>query len=142
MTVDSTTAPAHAIAEVASDLRGYFANVLPVHENDECSSVIPALPRDASLDEHLKMIANEHALLKVIIGEIDSLWRRLGEDERSLDSLRPELAVATRRLVAVFELHHAREEEHLFPRVELLPPATQASLLADMRRRRSASLPS
>ena len=49
VTVDSTTAPAHAIAEVASDLRGYFANVLPVHENDECSSVIPALPRDASL---------------------------------------------------------------------------------------------
>lgn len=139
---DSKTAPARVIADVASDLREYFGNVLPVHENDECSSVIPALPDDESLDEHLKLIANEHALLKVILSEIDPLWRRLGEDELTLDGLRPELATATRRLVAVFELHHAREEEHLFPRVELLPAATQALLLADMRRRRSESLPS
>lgn len=142
VTVDWRSSPASFVTDVASDLRGYFADVLPVHENDEVSTVIPVLPRDESLDEHLKMIANEHALLKVIIGELDPLWRRLCEDPKALDGLRPELAAATRRLVAVFELHHAREEEHLLPRVESLPAATQALVLADMRRRRSASLPS
>lgn len=130
------------VGAAAEDLVRHFGETLPLHERDEMESLAPALAGDPSLAEHLTMLANEHAVLQVILDQLLPLWRRLAAEPRAVLDVKGPLALATRRLVAVFSLHFMREEKSVFPRIGLLSPTAQATLLAEMRGRRGSVLPS
>ncbi len=141
VTLDPNSVQAGEVAEACAILGRHFTEVLPLHERDEIETVVPALSGHRSLDEHLAMISNEHAVLQAIIAEITPIWARLDDDRAAFEVLRPGLRIATRRLIAIYELHLAREEEHVFPKLADLSAEVQATLLAEMRGRRGFTSP-
>jgi hypothetical protein len=133
------------VAETVASVRRYFNVALPLHEADEESDVTPLLLSTANrsvVEDHLIMMANEHCMLHLILDELDPLWAKLEAEPGALAVLRTSLQVPTRRLEAIFDVHLAREERHVFPLVAALAEADQEALVREMRHRRAGALPS
>lgn len=131
------SADADEIVRLSAALRRYFTDNIRLHEADELVSVLPRLVADEAIGEHFAMILNEHAVLDHMVAEIAPLWALVEHDPSDFEELHEPLARATRRLVAVFELHLTREEDHIFPRLRALETAERAQVLVEMKERRA-----
>jgi hemerythrin-like domain-containing protein len=132
--------PAQA-REGAAQARRYFVEALPRHVADEEESLLPRLRgRDPALDRALAQMHHEHeqhaALLAVLIDALDAVAQHgLREADQSA------LADVAPRLSRAFDEHLAREEQHIFSRIDSLLGAEEQSQIVHELRARRASAP-
>ncbi len=132
--------PADEIRDAAARVHRYFAVALPLHARDEEESLLPRLEGlDANVDRELAEMMREHAEHGDPTDRVLTACAALQRDPARLPELAPSLAAAARELQRHFDEHLAREERVIFPAIrERLDAATQATIHAEMRERRSS----
>jgi len=120
-------------AEVAGQLRRYFATAFPLHVADEEHTLLPALadrPEAAGVLARMVVEHHEHApLVARLIAACEAL-------ERAPAQPRDAVVSAAAVLAAAIEPHLALEERELFPVIRALPAELRDQLVAAMRGRR------
>lgn len=125
------------VAEACSRVERYFSEALPLHVRDEEESVLPRLRgHDPEVDRALSAMHAQHEAHALPLGELLAAASALRQ--HPLDAAtRARLATATTVVAREFAEHLALEETVLFPALRrLLPPATQAQLIEELRARR------
>ncbi|MBI5432100.1 MAG: hemerythrin domain-containing protein [Planctomycetes bacterium] len=131
--------PDHEVRDVASAVRRYFDEALPLHVADEEESVLPRLTtRVPELAPALERMVDEHREHQHDLASLVMLCGDIADDPRVLDEKRGELAELAQRLGDDFERHLAVEEREIFPQIDArLPLDERKRMLAELRARRA-----
>lgn len=134
--------PADQVSAAANRVHRYFSLALPLHEQDEESSLRPrllALSPDPVLTAALDAMVTEHRTLHGLLELLSPAWGVLVSTPEALPSLSPTLIDPTRELHALFAAHLTREETVIFPRIDALPAEDREAIRTEMRDRRGES---
>ncbi len=130
-------APADQIVQACADVERYFTEALPLHVLDEEQSVAPRLRGlSPEVDRALASVEEQH---RQHAPKLDALLRAASAFRMDplQASARRALATAAAELEADFTEHLALEEAVIFPAIrQLLPAATQARIIDELRQRR------
>jgi iron-sulfur cluster repair protein YtfE (RIC family) len=128
------------IAEAAARVSRYFTEALPLHAEDEETSILPRLHgRDPAVDAALDAMAREHREHERPVAEIVAACDALAREPGRLPELSPALTRAAVELDAHFAEHLGREEQVIFPAMRrLLSREDDAAIVRELRARRGA----
>lgn len=131
--------PNDQIVSAAADVQRYFRHGLVHHVEDEERSLLPRLRgRSSEVDEALAKMEREHREHEAPLARLLALMDRLMADPASHARLAATVAGAAEELGAAFESHLVDEEQKIFAHLkQLLSPAEQAEILAEIRARRA-----
>jgi iron-sulfur cluster repair protein YtfE (RIC family) len=132
--------PHDEIRGVASQVRRYFAESLPMHIADEDEEIAPRLIKDAAVAAALALMSNEHATHEPLVAELIAVCDVLIADPRQVAAVSIRLTAIVDQLDRDFAPHLAREEQVIFPALARLPERARDEILAAMRRRRARAL--
>lgn len=136
---ERTDVPDDEVVDGSARIARYFAEALPLHEEDEEVSVLPRLHgRSFELDVALERMAEEHDRHAAVIRQLRTLCASLGTSPR--DATTRAALAHTARLLAVAILPHLEAEERVvFPAIRtLLTIDEQRAIVAELRARRRA----
>lgn len=134
-------APPDEIRDVASQVRRYFVESIPLHIADEEKDILPRL-RGASpeVDRALAAMEADHAMHDSLVHRLVALCDELVRDPRQVAAVARELAEVADRLTREFSTHLDLEERVIFAALRQLPSEARAQVLAAMRARRDRVL--
>lgn len=130
------------IREAASRLIRYFTIALPLHSEDEETSLhdrLQASEAPSEIKEAIERMVEEHGPIHATIDELVHLWKTLVDaPSRLADDAEP-LRKGAEELARLFDEHLAQEESIIFPAArQYLQPEALAEILEEMRARREA----
>jgi hypothetical protein len=131
-----------SISDAAAGLFRYFGEALPLHSLDEDASITPRLIEahaGIELRSAFDTGAREHAIVDEIITSLLPIWIEIARDSSRIAARRATLATGTAFLEDLFTDHLEREERLVFPAVADLPAAIQATIVGEMRARRTSA---
>lgn len=140
MLAGATSVPPHEIRDVASQVKRYFAESLPMHIADEDEEIAPRLARDNAAATALWMMSTEHVAHEPLVAALVTICDALIDDPRQLAAVRSDMASIVERLERDFAPHLEREEQVIFPALARLTEQERGEILAAMRRRRARAL--
>jgi hemerythrin-like domain-containing protein len=132
--------PADEVRDVASQVRRYFAESLPMHIADEDEEIAPRLANHDAAAAALVLMTSEHATHEPLVAALIAVCERLIADPRQVAAVASELTGIVDRLERDFAPHLAREEQVIFPALARLPERVRAEILDAMRKRRARAL--
>lgn len=128
------------IREAASKLIRYFTIALPLHSEDEETSLHGRLfEAEAPLEvkEAIERMVEEHGPIHATIDELVGLWKALLENPSRLAEHEAPLRQGAEELARLFDEHLAKEESIVFPAArQYLRPEALREILEEMRARR------
>lgn len=134
-------APGAEIAELAAQIRRYFAVSFPLHVADEDDHVAPRLAgTSAEIDDALARMHADHADHAAPVARLVAICAALEADPAQLPAHAAELATVAGTLDAAFAPHLALEERVVFPALARLPDAERATMRDALRARREPTL--
>jgi iron-sulfur cluster repair protein YtfE (RIC family) len=137
----ATDASADEIREVASQIRRYFVESLPLHMADEEDEIVPRLVgRNGEVDRALAAMADDHARHEPLVSRLVELCAVLIAEPGLLVARADELGAIATQLATDFTTHLETEERVIFPALRQLPSEARAAVLAAMRARRERML--
>jgi iron-sulfur cluster repair protein YtfE (RIC family) len=132
--------PPDEIRGVASQVKRYFAESLPMHIADEDEEIAPRLAKHDGVAAALTLMSNEHVAHEAFVDALVDICDRLIADPQQVAAVAGELALIVDRLDRDFAPHLAREEQVIFPALARLPQRERDEILSAMRKRRSRAL--
>ncbi len=136
--------PTHAeIIEAAGGVIRYFTLALPLHVEDEETSILPRLTGlDPALDQALSTMRAEHRDIESGLQIVVDHCAQLRAEPARHGELRATLADAAHALDAAWFAHLGAEERVVFPAMrERLDAEAMTAILAEMRARRAGEPP-
>jgi len=135
-------APLEEVREVAAKVHRYFTVALPLHEEDEETSLFPRLlaraPQHAATVAALRQDHEAHALR---VKRLLAVCLGLKASKDRSPELLGELAAAARALAEAWSVHLTAEERDLFPAVRTVLNAEERAAIQEEMRARRAQLP-
>jgi iron-sulfur cluster repair protein YtfE (RIC family) len=128
-----------SVSEAAARVRRYFTEALPLHAEDEESSILPRLRGlDPKVDAELEAMTREHREHERPMGELVAACEQIARAPETLSSLASVVGRATEELERHFAEHLGREEAVIFPAMRrLLDPSESAAIIRELRERRT-----
>ena len=125
-------------AEAAARVRRYFTEALPLHAQDEESSILPRLlGLDPVVDRELLAMARDHREHERPMGELVAACDRIARAPEELAALASVVGRAAAELERHFAGHLDREEVVIFPAARrLLDRSADAAIMREIRERR------
>lgn len=137
----ATDASLDEIRDVASQVRRYFVESLPLHIADEEKDIVPRLlGKNDQVDRALAAMASEHALHAALVSRLVDVCTTLSAEPHQLAARASELDAIAAQLATDFSAHLEAEERVIFPALRRLPSEARAGVLAAMRVRRERQL--
>lgn len=127
------------LAEASGRVRRFFSIALPLHAEDEDSSVLPRLihlSHDREVEHALVKMSNEHPIVDELCGRAADLYAALETEPGRIVDLRPELRVVIREIDVLWEHHFGTEERVIFPALALLSLDDRIAIVRECRARR------
>lgn len=134
---ESPDARPEEIADAAASIHRYFTIALPLHHEDEESSIRPRLPQTPELARALTTMHEQHDELETRLSKLVPVWDRLAREPATVRDLATELRDATAGFEAACEVHLQLEEAEIIPAVDALPATERDAIRAEMRERRA-----
>lgn len=132
-------APRDEIAQAAAGVHRYYSVSLPLHEADEEETLRPRLDGigDEKVHHALRAMSEQHLAIDELLERLLPLLVMVRANPEALPNAGAEMCAITKALDEMFRAHLQLEEEAIFPAIRnMLPQATQAEMLREMRARR------
>lgn len=130
------------VREVASKVHRYFTVALPLHEEDEETSLFPRLlARAPELAATISTLREDHQAHDLRVGALVAVCLELKTSPQRSQELRGALGTAAQALAETWSTHLAAEERELFPAVSTALSAEDRSAIREEMRARRAHLP-
>lgn len=127
------------LAEGSGRVRRFYSIALPLHAEDEDSSVLPRLihlSHDREVEHALVKMSNEHPLVDELCGRAADLYASLEIEPGRIVDLRPDLHSVLREIDVLWEHHFGTEERVIFPALALLSLDDRVAIVRECRARR------
>lgn len=119
------------VAETARRVHRYHSVALPLHQEDEESSIAPRLQ---GVDEAVAAMKQEHLGLHEVLARLLPMWDALANDPSLRPKLSPAMAQEMARIEVLWARHLTAEEVLVFPAIRRVPEPER--ILEEMRARR------
>jgi hemerythrin-like domain-containing protein len=130
------------VREVAARVHRYFTVALPLHEEDEESSLFPRLlARAPELEGTISSLRQDHEAHARQVAELLGVCAVLKAQPERAEALKGELASAAQALAETWKHHLASEEKDVFPKVTTALDAEERAAIREEMRARRARLP-
>ncbi len=132
------SAPPEEVREVTGKVHRYFTVALPLHEEDEETSLFPRLlARAPELAPTIAALREDHAAHALRVSALLDVCLALRASPERASRLGGALGAAAQALGDAFTVHLAAEERDLFPAVTALSAEERAAIREEMQARRA-----
>jgi len=135
-------APTADITDVSTSILRHFTVSLPLHIEDEDLSIASRLYPVASLSilEDLKTLARQHRLIDWLVAELVPQWQLLADEPQQLRRISRRLGRDTTHLRDLLRVHHALEEDRIYPALQYSTTTCERIVVAREIRDRRATV--
>jgi hemerythrin-like domain-containing protein len=134
--------PEDEVREVAGKVHRYFTVALPLHEEDEETSLFPRLlARAPQLAGAISALQKDHEAHARQVGALLAVCQELTARPERAEQLKGELAAAAQALAETWKHHLTAEERDIFPSVTTALDAGDRAAIREEMRARRARLP-